>query len=225
VSGVSKTREGESDMMSVFSIRRSLKQDGDADLVRRDIARAKEGDLDALHRLYERYADNVFSYVRSILHDDHEAEDVTQHVFTKLLTRISGYEERSVPFTAWLLRIARNCAIDHLRSRRAICCEEVPVVDGPAFDAVAADRRDAVEDALSTLTDGQRQVVVLRHVMGYSAREIASHMGKSEGAIHTLHCRARRALRSELVRRDIAPVTPRRPVASRAKPQTVPAGA
>jgi RNA polymerase sigma-70 factor, ECF subfamily len=214
VSGEHSTGDGETGMLPVFSIRRSLKEEGDADLVRRDIARAKDGDLDALHRLYERYADNVFSYVRSILHDDHEAEDVTQHVFTKLLTRIAGYEERSVPFSAWLLRIARNCAIDHVRSRRAICCEEVPSTDGPAFDAVAADRRHAVEDALGSLTDGQRQVVVLRHVMGYSAREIASQMGKSEGAVHTLHCRARRALRSELLRRDIAPVTPRRSLAS-----------
>lgn len=210
MSGERDVRDGGTDMVSVFSIKRSLKDEGDPDLVRREIARAKEGDPEALHRLYERYADNVFSYVRSILHDDHEAEDVTQHVFTKLLTRIAGYEERSVPFTAWLLRIARNCAIDHLRSRRAICCEEVPAVDGPAFDAVASDRRHAVEDALGSLTDGQRQVVVLRHVMGFSAREIASQMGKSEGAIHTLHCRARRALRSELVRREVAPVTARR---------------
>lgn len=170
--------------------------------------------MEALHRLYERYADNVFSYVRAILHDDHEAEDVTQLVFTKLLTRISSYEERSVPFTAWLLRIARNCAIDHVRSRRATCFEEVPSVDGPAFDAVAADRRHAVEDALNSLTDGQREVVLLRHVMGFSAREIASRMGKSEGAVHTLHCRARRALRSELLRRDVAPVTARPPAVS-----------
>ena len=102
MSGERDVRDGGTDMVSVFSIKRSLKDEGDPDLVRREIARAKEGDPEALHRLYERYADNVFSYVRSIIHDDHEAEDVTQHVFTKLLTRIAGYEERSVPFTAWL---------------------------------------------------------------------------------------------------------------------------
>jgi len=211
-------RDDEAGMTPVFAIRRSFRDEGDPDLIRREIARAKEGDLDALHRLYERYADNVFSYVRAILHDDHEAEDVTQLVFTKLLTRISSYEERSVPFTAWLLRIARNCAIDQVRSRRAICFEEVPAVDGPAFDPVAADRRHAVEDALSSLTDGQREVVLLRHVMGFSAREIASRMGKSEGAVHTLHCRARRALRSELLSRDMVPITPRRSPASIGSP-------
>jgi RNA polymerase sigma-70 factor (ECF subfamily) len=215
LSGDRSTQDDDAGMLPVFSIRRALKEEGDANLVRRDIAGAKQGDPEALHRLYERYADNVFSYVRTILHDEHEAEDVTQHVFTKLLTRIASYEERSVPFSAWLLRIARNCAIDHVRSRRAVCVEEVPCVDGPAFDAVAADRRHAVEDALGSLTDGQREVVVLRHVMGFSAREIASQMGKSEGAVHTLHCRARRALRSEFLRREIAPVTPRRGVTPR----------
>ncbi len=224
MSGDRMMRDDRAGMMPVFAIRRSLREESDPDLVRREIARAQEGDVEAVRRLYERYADNVFSYVRAILHDDHEAEDVTQLVFTKLLTRIASYEERSVPFTAWLLRIARNCAIDHVRSRRAICLDEVPSVDGPAFDAVAADRRHAVEDALSSLTDGQREVVLLRHVMGFSAREIASQMGKSEGAVHTLHCRARRALRSELLRRDVAPVIPRSPAASIGK-RNVPATA
>jgi RNA polymerase sigma-70 factor (ECF subfamily) len=194
---------------SVFRTRRQLEDEGGADRLRlrRVITRAKAGETDAVHELYERYADNVFSYVRTILHDQHEAEDVTQHVFTKLFTRIDRYEERSVPFTAWLLRIARNCAIDHARSKRAICCEEVPAVDGPAYDEIAADRRQAIEDALRALPDGQRTVVVLRHVIGLSPREIATRMGKTEGAVHTLHHRARRALRAELIRRGTAPVT------------------
>ena len=82
----------------VFRIRRKLEDGGEADRarLRHIVARAKAGDSNALHDLYDRYADNVFSYVRAIIHDDHEAEDVTQHVFTKLLTRIDRYEERSV---------------------------------------------------------------------------------------------------------------------------------
>lgn len=201
--------------LPVFRTRRSLDDEDRTDRVRlrRMVARAQQGDKDALHHLYERYADNVFSYVRTILHDEHEAEDVTQHVFTKLLTRIDSYEERSVPFAAWLLRIARNCAIDHVRSKRAICCEEVPAVDRPTHDDVAADRRHAIEDALRSLSDGQRRVVVLRHLIGLSPREIAEQMGKSEGAVHTLHHRARRALRAELLRRDTSPVTRSHPAA------------
>src|SRR5690242_429579 len=89
------------------------------------VARAKEGDREAIRFLYLRYADNVFGYVRSIVHDEYEAEDVTQHVFAKLILVIGKYEQRSVPFTAWMLRLARNVAIDHVRRRRAIPCEEV----------------------------------------------------------------------------------------------------
>ena len=62
---------------------------------------------------------------RSLLRDDHEAEDVTQHVFAKLMTNLHKYEPREVPFSAWILRVARNVAVDHMRQRRAIPCEEV----------------------------------------------------------------------------------------------------
>jgi RNA polymerase sigma-70 factor, ECF subfamily len=200
-------RSGEEDrVLTTFRIRRSLDKESDADRrrLRQAVARAKGGDNDAIRQLYERYADNVFSYVCTILRDFHEAEDVTQQVFAKVLTRISSYEERSVPFSAWLLRIARNCAIDHVRSKRAICCEEVPAVETPAYDEVSA-KRHAIEDALGSLPESQRRVVVLRHVLGLSPREIAGQMNKSEGAIHTLHHRARRALRTELLRRDTTP--------------------
>jgi RNA polymerase sigma-70 factor, ECF subfamily len=201
--------DSEDGMLPVFLIRRTLDEESDADRrrLRRAIARARSGDGEALRHIYERYADNVFSYVRTILRDDYEAEDVTQHVFTKLMTRIESYEERSVPFTAWLLRIARNCAIDHMRGQRTVYCEEVPTtVEGSGDDEVAADQRDVIGDALGSLPQSQRNVVVLRHVIGLSPREIARRMGKSEGAIHTLHHRARRALKTELLRRHTAPV-------------------
>src|SRR3954447_3347302 len=93
--------------------------------VNQAVVRAKQGDREALRYLYVHYADNVYGYVRSIVRDDHEAEDVTQHVFAKLMTSIGKYEERQVPFAAWILRVARNVALDHIRQRRAIPCEEV----------------------------------------------------------------------------------------------------
>src|SRR3712207_5827029 len=85
--------------------------------------RAKTGDQDALRFLYLRYADNVFGYVCSIVRDEHDAEDVTQQVFAKMTTALGRYEPRAVPFSAWILRVAHNAAIDHVRARRAIPCE------------------------------------------------------------------------------------------------------
>jgi DNA-directed RNA polymerase specialized sigma24 family protein len=62
-------------------------------LVSQAIKRAQAGDRDALGFLYARYADNIYGYVRSIVHNHHEAEDITQHVFTKLMRVIGKYEE------------------------------------------------------------------------------------------------------------------------------------
>src|SRR4051812_15563632 len=99
-------------------IARVADSDAQAHAVSLAVARAKQGDPNALRFLYVRYADNVYSYVATLLRDDHEAEDVTQHVFAKLMTVLPKYEERSVPFSAWIMRVARNVAVDYLRQRR-----------------------------------------------------------------------------------------------------------
>ncbi len=89
-------------------------------LVSRAVKRAQEGDREALGFLYARYADNVCGYVRGIVHDQHEAEHVTEHVFAKLIHVIGTYEQRDIPFLVWLLRVSRNIAVDHIRRQRAI---------------------------------------------------------------------------------------------------------
>src|ERR1700726_4553937 len=66
------------------------------------VARAKEGDRDAFRFLYIRYSDNMYGYVRSIVRDEYEAEDVTQQVFAKLMTALVKYDDRGIPFSAWL---------------------------------------------------------------------------------------------------------------------------
>ncbi|HYM58043.1 MAG TPA: sigma-70 family RNA polymerase sigma factor [Solirubrobacteraceae bacterium] len=179
---------------------------GDA-MVARAVARAKEGDQDAIRYLYLRYSDNVYSYVRAILRDDHEAEDVTQHVFAKLITAIVKYEQRATPFAGWILRLAHNVAVDHLRGRRATPTEGVfGEDDGTHEDAT---RGVCLREALSTLPEEQRRVVMLRHVVGLTPLEIAARTGHSESSVHGLHHRGRRALQAELMRMDAAPVTAR----------------
>ncbi len=172
-------------------------------MTRLAVALAKQGDEDALCYLYTRYADNIYGYVRSIVRDDHEAEDVTQHVFTKLMTSIVKYDDRGVPFFAWLLRMARNVAIDHLRSLRSVPVEEV--VSPEAGFEQALDDVMAVRTALSTLPDDQREVVFLRHVIGLSPSEIAAMLDRSEGSVHGLHHRGRRSLQQELSRLALTP--------------------
>lgn len=171
--------------------------------VRLAVARAKDGDRDALRFLYLAYSHNIYGYVRSIVHDDHEAEDVTQHVFAKLMTAIVKYDDRGIPFFAWLLRLARNLAIDHLRANRVTPTETV--LDPDTSATIDLDQAETVREALATLPDEQRQVVLMRHVIGLTPGEIASQLGRTEGSIHGLHHRGRRALQRELQRRESAP--------------------
>ena len=89
------------------------------------VARAQQGDSSALQVLYIRYAREVHRYVNSIVGDHHEAEDITQGVFLRLMRVIGSYRQRDVPFGAWLRRVARNAALENLRSRRTIPVHEL----------------------------------------------------------------------------------------------------
>jgi RNA polymerase sigma-70 factor (ECF subfamily) len=190
-----------------FVSKMGINKDPEGDrLVIQAVSRAKAGDREAVRFLYLRYVDNVYGYVRSIVRDEHEAEDVTQHVFAKLMTALPKYQEREVPFSAWILRVARNVAVDHMRSRRAIPCEEVRELDPKAHDEENAQQTSmTLREALASLPEDQRQVVVLRHLIGLSPGEIAGQLGKSEPSIHGLHHRGRGALRTVLTERECAP--------------------
>ncbi len=178
-------------------------------LVSRAVMRAKQGDRDAVRFLYLRYADNVFGYVRTIVRDHHDAEDVTQQVFAKLITAISKYEPRGVPFVAWLLRMSHNVAVDAVRARRTTPAEEIFGPD-EAVCPDAPERARSLHEAFATLPDDQRQVVVLRHVLGLTPVEIAEQLGRTNSSVYGLHHRGRRAMCAELERMDSMPLTARR---------------
>ncbi len=170
------------------------------------IARAKEGDTGALHFLYVRYADDVYGFVNSIVRDHHEAEDITQNVFAKLMRIIGKYEQREVPFSAWIIRVARNAALDHMRARRQIPFEEVRTTD-EGHEQEGFDRFQCLRTALDRLPEDQREVLILRHIAGLTPPEIAAALGKTESSIHGLHHRGRGALQAALRELEAAPVT------------------
>ncbi len=188
-----------------FRTRRALDDSPEtAGEVQLAIARAKEGDRDAVRLLYIRYSDNVYGYIRSIVKDQKEAEDLTQQVFMKLMLVIGKYNDCGVPFSGWLLRMARNVALDHLRRRCPTPTEDLIALDAHSDEGARERARDLYE-ALATLPDEQRSVMVMRHIVGLSPPEIAEQMGRSESSIHGLHHRGRRALQQELARLGSAP--------------------
>jgi RNA polymerase sigma-70 factor (ECF subfamily) len=176
------------------------------DLERKAIAAAKVGDWDALTYLYSRYSDDLQRLVQSIVRDHHEAEDITQDVFAKLMRAIRKYEERDVPFAAWIMRVGRNAALDRLRSKRQIPVEEVWISEN-GDEQTSLEYTDALKTALADLPESQRQVLVLRHIGGLSPTEIAERLGKTEASIQGLHHRGRAALKISLRELGVAPVT------------------
>jgi RNA polymerase sigma-70 factor, ECF subfamily len=168
------------------------------------ITAARSGDPGALDYLYVSHADDVRTYVASIVGNRDDADDVTQDVFLKLPRSLRNYRRRETPFAGWLTRVARNAAIDHLRGRRQIPVGDVRL-DEPA--EAHLDELSVLRSALDALPADQREVVVLRHVVGLTPGEIASRMERSESSIHGLHHRGRASVRAALAEAGCAPVT------------------
>ena len=160
----------------------------------------RTGDQEAVRFLYLQYADNVYGYVRSIVRDDFEAEDVTQHVFTKLMTALPQVR------AARACRSPRGSCASPATSRSTTCAPAARSLARRSASSSRGTRAPTEEpsltlrEALATLPEDQREVIVLRHVVGLSPGEIAGRLGKTEPSIHGLHHRGRGALRAVLDR-------------------------
>src|SRR5690242_12856511 len=110
------------------------------------VARAQEGDRDALEELYLEHFDRIYSYLHMTVGNRHDAEDLTTQTFLRMLESIGKFHWGTAPFSAWLFRIAHNLAMDHFRSRRRWQPEEeVP-------EPVGAVEQSAEEQALKVLS-------------------------------------------------------------------------
>jgi RNA polymerase sigma-70 factor, ECF subfamily len=166
---------------------------------------AQAGDASAFGEIYERYRDPVFRYCLARTGARHEAEDLVADVFVRAMEALGRYEDRGLPFVAFLFRIARNAAIDRARRTRPdMSIDEL--VNHPESgqnverDAVRALEQKALVTAMSKLKSDYREVLLLRFVEGYGAADVGRMTGRSEGAVRTLQHRALARLRRELQR-------------------------
>ena len=171
--------------------------------IERLVSEAQAGDAWAFGRLFDHYHLPVYRYIAVRVRRPTDAEDLTQLVFVKALEALPRYESRGVPFGGWLFRLARNAVIDHVRTSHEHADLEQSAehpAPGAGPDELAETRQeiDAVGAAMATLTDEQREAIVLRFFAGLSAREAAEVMGKQEGTVRGLQFRAVAALRRQL---------------------------
>ena len=154
-------------------------------------------DVAAFAELYARHREPVFRYLRARCRDDDDALDLTATTFERALIAIGRYRPSGAGFPAWLLRIARNAAIDRGRRLRArpipVRLAEVEVEsvhDDPAAAAIASDERRRLRELVRALSEAQRDALALRYSAGLTAREIGAVLGKSEEAAQKLIARA-----------------------------------
>ena len=177
---------------------------GSTEHVRRLVERAQEGDRDALEELYLLHFDRIYSYLHMSVGNRHDAEDLTTQTFLKMLEAIGRFRWQSAPFSAWLFRIAHNLAMDHFRAaRRTQPEDEVPEPPG-AEEASAEEEamqsigRQSMLELIEKLSAEQQQVLTLKFVFNFPNAEVATILGKTEGAIKSLQHRALVSLQKQL---------------------------
>lgn len=170
------------------------------------VARFQAGDADAFTELYSRHRADVFMYAYRLTHRADVADDITQDVFVKALTRLGTWQDRGQTPLAWLMTVTRNTAISRERLRMPRITTSVaeyhrdidPTADdrdsNPEQAVIARLCGDAVLAAVWRLTPDQRECVGLRYIQGLSIAETAQAMGRPEHAIKALTYRATRQL-------------------------------
>ena len=170
----------------------------DRDLLSEAIVGAKQGDMSALHFLYVRFADDVCGYVRSIVRDSHEAEDITQNVFVGFLQHPSRFDPARGTLRAFLLGIARNLALKHWRAEHRFETLDDEAMVAEPVDPDRGAVGDIVGRAVRALAPLQREVVILVEYEGLTLAEVARAVDADIGTVKSRLHRARENLRRAL---------------------------
>ncbi len=168
------------------------------------IIRAARGDQDAFSVLYQRYVRRIYNYIFYRTGSQHDAEDLTEKVFFRALSHIQTYNNRGLPFSAWLYRIAHNLVANWYRDTKRK--NEVPLEDHeftlrhsdqPEHSMVKVQEIETLLQAIRKMPAERQTLLILKFVEGMSNEEIAQIMGRTEGAIKSLYHRTLLALRDD----------------------------
>jgi RNA polymerase sigma-70 factor (ECF subfamily) len=176
--------------------------EGDVELVRR----LQQRDPQALGELYDRYGRIAYSLIYRVVRDAGIAEDLVQETFLRVWNRVAGFDGDRGALGGWLLAVARNRAIDYLRStagrmRNALELEEA---EHPSLyldlerEVLDSDRARRLRKALEKLNPNQRSAIELAYFEGLSQTEMAERMGQPLGTVKTWVRAALKNLREEL---------------------------
>lgn len=168
------------------------------------IERAKT-DKDAFGQLYERYVDRIYNYVYYRTGNVADAEDLTARIFFRAMSHIENYDDRGIPFSAWLYRIAHNLVANWHRDRsrrKFISLDDISQWrlqgDSPELETQFLEDKNFLLAAIRRLPADRQELLILKFVERLPNAEIGDIMGRSEGAIKSLYHRTLIALREDL---------------------------
>lgn len=168
------------------------------------LARARQGDLDALRQIYQDYAQPVYQFIRMRVADRLAAEDIASEVFFKLVRECKAGRAPHHSLRGWLFRVARSELHDHYgknqRFTNTVLNEFIPAPSEhePEVEFIRSLRVEMVRVALRQLSFDQQEVIILRFGQRLSLQETADLMGRNANAIKALQFRAINALRRAL---------------------------
>lgn len=171
-----------------------------------DLVKQAKTEQDAFGALYERYIDKIYKYVFYRTGNHHDAEDLTARVFYRAMSHIEHYDDRGVPFQAWLYRIAHNLVANWHRDRgrrKIVPLDEFLASnlrsDAPDSQAEDNEEREVLLAAIQRLPEERKQLLLLKFIERMSNAEIGAVMDRTEGAIKSLYHRTLIALRDDLL--------------------------
>ncbi len=169
------------------------------------LVKAIAGNKAAFGVLYERYVGRIYTYIYYRTGNKHDAEDLTARVFYRAIEHIGRYDQRGVPFSAWLYRIAHNLVANWHRDRQRR--QEVPIDDvvnlqakleSPELAMLNRMDVDRMMRVIKSLSPERQELIILKFVQDMSNAEIGRIMQRSEGAIKSLYHRTLLSLRDDL---------------------------
>ncbi|OGO12860.1 MAG: hypothetical protein A2Y53_07360 [Chloroflexi bacterium RBG_16_47_49] len=170
-----------------------------------NLNRAIQGDHEAFGKLYEQYVERIFNYVYYRTGNQHDAEDLTARVFFRAMGRIPQYQDRGLPVSAWLYRIAHNLVANWHRDRGRrpeISLDEgftgIPHSEHPEITLLHLEEQDHLLQIIRDLPPERQQLIILKFVEHMSNSEIGQIMGRTEGAVKSLYHRTLLSLRIEM---------------------------
>jgi len=172
-----------------------------------ELAERAKTDMGSFSELFERFFTPLYRYFYIRLRHHPDAEDLTSETFEKLFMKLHTFEDRGIPFTAWMFKIAHHCLLDHIRRKKGIIVslDDLDVSEEPSieFSLQDIDQKILTEklwSAVAELSEREQQIWALKLSVDMQHKDIARVLDISEANVNVILHRSFKTLKNSLIR-------------------------